>query len=114
MFRFGLFLVYNLIVAGIIWVQSVAPVTFPVTLKKYPILFYGLSLVAGFFFIEGSKIGFSYFSSAWTIRFIGFALNTIMFALLTYFILSEGLQTKDLISIVLAILILVVQFTFSK
>lgn len=109
MFNILGFFVFNIIVAFIIWAQTVSPVKFPQTLSKYPYLFYAVSLVAGFFFIESSKLGFKIFTSAWSIRFLGFSINTIMFFVLTNYFMNEKLDTKNTICLVLAILIIVVQ-----
>lgn len=104
-----IFFVLMSITAFIIWFQTVAPIRFPIFLSKYLWIVYLLSLVTGILFVEASKIGATLFDSAWSLRFLGFAINTIVFAVFTYFAMNEGLSLKNAISMGLAVVIILVQ-----
>lgn len=104
-----IFFVLMTCTAFIIWFQTVAPIRFPEFLSKYLWVVYLLSLVTGIFFVEASKIGVKLFDTAWALRFLGFAINTIVFGILTYFAMGEGLSTKNAICLGLSLVIVLVQ-----
>lgn len=92
-----------------IWFQTVAPMRFPNFLSKHLWLVYLTSLVTGILFVEASKIGADLFGSAWTLRFLSFAINTIVFGLFTYFLMGESMTLKNIISLGLGVVIILVQ-----
>ena len=57
-----------------------------------------------------TKYGFQGFGELWPIRLLGFATGMISFPFITYFILGEGITLKTGISILLAIVIMLLQF----
>jgi len=50
-----------------------------------------------------------YDGQLWPGRFIGFTMGILSFALLTYIMMGEGLSTKTIISLILAVMIICVQ-----
>jgi hypothetical protein len=57
-----------------------------------------------------TQYGYRGFGELWPIRLLGFAIGMISFPIVTYFILGEGITIKTGISIILAIIIMIIQF----
>lgn len=79
--------------------------------EKNPIL---LSVILGtiisYLFIYATKYMFSYFDGMlWSIKFFNFALGSIVYGLMTYYFMDEGLTPKTLICLFLALIIISVQ-----
>ncbi len=72
-----------------------------------------IALIFGSFttylFIIGTKHIQAHFVVLWPGRFIGFAIGTFIFAILTWAHLSEGINLKTAISLVLAALLMIIQ-----
>jgi hypothetical protein len=62
-----------------------------------------------------SFYGYQATSSAWSVRFLGFATSYFVFPIMTYVILSESFMTsKTLICIALSFLIILIQLSGNK
>ena len=57
-----------------------------------------------------TKFGYTGFGELWPIRLLGFATGMISFPIITYLILGEGITIKTGLSIILAIIIMILQF----
>ena len=95
---------------AIIWVQSNGQFVWP-WFKRNPIL---ISLTGGPFisytFIIGTAFVAQYFDGRlWPGRFIGQASGIVIFALMTWLFLNEGINTKTTISLILATLLFGIQ-----
>jgi hypothetical protein len=77
--------------------------------KKNALLLSITGIPISYLVIKSTAFGFDYFGKLWPIRFIGFAIGIIIFAALTYFYTNEGINTKTVISMILAICILIIQ-----
>tara|TARA_Y100001970_G_scaffold251455_1_gene324349 strand:- start:51396 stop:51734 length:339 start_codon:yes stop_codon:yes gene_type:complete len=63
--------------------------------------------ICGYF---GSRFLYAHFSSAWSIRFIGFGLSYLVFPFMTWFLLGETMFTlKTAICIFLSFCIILIQ-----
>ena len=93
----------------IIWFQGVAPIRFASFLSKYTFVVYLMGLGASIFFVEATKAGAIIFDSAWTLRFIGFSINTIVFGIFTHFFVGKDFSPKTLICLGLSLIIVLVQ-----
>ena len=93
----------------VIWFQTVAPIRFSEFLSKYTFLVYLMSLITGVLYVEATKIGASIFPDAWTLRFIAFSINTILFGIMTYLFITPNMDTKTIISMILSIVIILIQ-----
>ena len=61
-------------------------------------------------YIYATKFGFEAFdSSLWSVRLLCFALGTIIFAIMTYIIMGEGISYKNMTSLLLAICLILIQ-----
>ena len=98
-----------IITATIIWFQTVAPLRFPDFLSKYTWIVYLLGLVTSILFVEASKIGATVFTNPWTLRFLAFAINTLIFAVLTQTTMGTDFNPKTIICLVLSIVIILIQ-----
>ena len=58
----------------------------------------------------GTKWGYTGFGNLWAVRFMGFATSMLVFPVMTYLYLGEAITIKTAISIVLAIIIMILQF----
>ncbi len=57
-----------------------------------------------------TKWGYLGFGNLWAVRFIGFACSMITFPIMTYFYLGEPVTLKIYITILLATVIMILQF----
>ena len=95
---------------AIIWIQTNGQFVWP-WFKRNPFL---ISLLGGtiisYIFIKGTALVAEHFDGLlWPGRFIGQATGIVVFALMTFALLNEGVNTKTLISLILAIILIVVQ-----
>ena len=69
---------------------------------------FGIPITYGY--IYATKFAYNAFDgSLWSTRFLGFAIGTIIFAVLTYILLNEGFTYKTAVSMLLAILLLLIE-----
>lgn len=70
-----------------------------------------LGIPISYFLLHTTRIGFPAFGNQiWPIRLLGFATGMISFPIITYLMLGEGLTLKTIISILLSIVIMILQF----
>ena len=69
-----------------------------------------LGVPISLFFLYATKIGYEGFGNLWAIRFLGFATSMLTFPIMTYFYLGEVITLKITITILLAIVIMILQF----
>jgi hypothetical protein len=78
--------------------------------KNNPIIVALFGFPIGYLFILFTKYCAGYFNGEiWPGRIIGFAIGTIVFASLSYFLFNESFSLKTIICISLSILILLIQ-----
>ena len=80
-------------------------------MRKHPLI---ISVIGGtvisYVFIYATRLIASYYDGLiWPGRFIGFSMGVIVFSILTYSLMNEGINFKTLISLTLAFLIILVQ-----
>tara|TARA_R100000231_G_scaffold139091_2_gene119190 strand:- start:2427 stop:2771 length:345 start_codon:yes stop_codon:yes gene_type:complete len=69
---------------------------------------FGIPITYGY--IYATKYAYDAFDgSLWSTRFLGFAVGTLVFAILTYLLLNQGLTLKVAVSLFLAILLLLIE-----
>jgi len=95
---------------SLIWFQTNGQFIWP-WFKKNPLM---ISLIAGtgisYMFIMATRLVADYYDGLlWPGRFIAQATGIITFAILTFVLLNEGLTTKTIISLLLAIGIISIQ-----
>jgi hypothetical protein len=95
---------------SLVWIQTNGQFIWP-WFKRNPVLvaMIGGSIISYLFIFATRLIAEYYGGIVWPSRFIGFSCGMLTFTFLTYFMLNEGLTTKTLISLALAICILCVQ-----
>ena len=69
-----------------------------------------LGVPISLFFLYATKIGYEGFGNLWSVRFMGFATSMLTFPIMTYFYLGEVVTLKTSITILLAIVIMILQF----
>ena len=69
-----------------------------------------LGIPISLLFWWATKIGYEAFGNLWSIRFMGFATSMLTFPVMTYFYLGEVVTLKTSITILLAIVIMILQF----
>jgi len=107
-------LIYGLLLftlaQAIIWIQTNGQFVWP-WFKRNPFL---VSLAGGtiisYVFIKGTWMVAEYFDGQlWPGRFIGQASGIVIFAVMTWFFLNEGINTKTTISLILATMLFGIQ-----
>jgi len=93
-----------------IWFQTNGQFAFP-WFKRNPIL---VSIIFGtvisYMFIKATAyIAIYYDGQIWPGRFIGFAMGICSFTILTWYFMDEGINTKTLISLILASTLVIIQ-----
>jgi hypothetical protein len=104
----GIFLF--IIAQSLIWIQTNGQFIWP-WFKKNPLL---LSIIGGtiisYIFIYATKYIAEYYGGIiWPGRFIAFSCGILIFTILTYLFLGEGVTIKTLVCLLLSITILAVQ-----
>lgn len=94
----------------LIWIQTNGQFVWP-WFKKNPLL---LSLLGGtlisYIFIKGTALVAEHFDGLlWPGRFLGQSTGIVVFAAMTFILLTEGINNKTLISLVLAVLLIGIQ-----
>jgi len=69
-----------------------------------------LGIPISLMFWWATRIGYEAFGNLWSIRFMGFATSMLTFPVMTYFYLGEVVTLKTSITILLAIVIMILQF----
>jgi len=95
---------------ALIWIQTNGQFVWP-WFKKNPWI---ISIIGGTFisyiFIKGTALVAEHFDGQlWPGRFIGQASGIVVFSIMTFVLLNEGINTKTSISLLLAIILLCVQ-----
>lgn len=95
---------------SLVWFQTNGQFVWPI-IRNHPIMvsIIGGTIISYTFIIATKELVLYYDGSLWPGRFIGFATGMISFTVLTYLIMNEGINTKTLVSLVLAITLLSVQ-----
>ncbi len=73
-----------------------------------------LGIPIGWLFWRSATLSYEYFGAVWNIRLIGFGVGTIIFAILTMSILKELPGWHSVISVILAAVIIMLQFANLK
>ncbi len=73
-----------------------------------------LGVPIGWLFWRSATLSYEYFGAVWNIRLIGFGVGTAIFAVLTMAILKELPGWHSIISIILAVVIIMLQFANLK
>ena len=69
-----------------------------------------LGIPISLLFWWATRIGYEAFGNLWSIRFMGFATSMLTFPVMTYFYLGEVITLKTTITILLAVVIMILQF----
>jgi|TARA_B100000131_G_scaffold321743_1_gene373521 hypothetical protein len=65
----------------------------------------------GWLFFQATKLSYAHFGFTWNIRLIGFGIGTIVFGIMSYYFLKEIPTLKTIICLILALAIILIQFT---
>ena len=78
--------------------------------KEHPYIISLLGVPSGLLVIIGTKYGYEAFDeNIWPMRIIGFSCGTILFSILTYIFMCEGLTLKTILCLILSIIIIIIQ-----
>ena len=94
----------------LIWIQTNGQFVWPF-FKKNPLL---ISILGGtlisYVFIKGTALVAEHFDGLlWPGRFLGQSTGIVVFAAMTFIFLNEGLNTKTLLSLTLAVILIGIQ-----
>lgn len=95
---------------SLIWIQTNGQFVWP-WFKKHPII---ISVVGGsmisYMFIKATYITAQYFDGLlWPVRFLTQSMGILVFSLMTYAFLNEGITMKTGVSLALAFILIAVQ-----
>ena len=93
----------------IIWYQLNGQLVFQ-WCKDHPFTLSLLGVPISYALILSTQYGYAGFGELWSIRLLGFAIGMVSFPFITYFMLGEGITIKTGISILLACVIMIIQF----
>jgi len=68
-------------------------------------------LPIGYLFFEATRLSYEHFGFTWNIRMIGFGIGTLIFGLMSFFLLKEIPTMKTIICLLLALAIILIQLT---
>ena len=92
----------------VIWFQLNAQVKWDWFKDNY-LLMSILGMPISYALLHSTRLGFQGFGELWPIRLLGFAVGMIIFPIITYMVLGEGITLKTGISITLAGIIMLLQ-----
>jgi len=98
-----------LLAQSLVFVQSYFPLRY-VWVEKNKWILYLIAIPITHIFIVATKICVNEFGTNWASRFIGQSIGIIVFMAFNYIFFKEGLDAKNLISLILVIIILFIQF----
>ena len=78
--------------------------------KDHPWILSFLGIPISYVFIIGTQYGYQAFDNVlWAQRLIGFGLGILCFTFCTYYFLGEGITTKTIVSLILALTLVLIQ-----
>ena len=98
-----------LIVQSAVWFQTNGQFVWT-WFKDHPfiLILFGIPISLGY--IWATKFAFTAFDGTlWPGRLIGFAMGIISFAMLTNYFMGEGISTKVIVSLILAVTLVLIQ-----
>ena len=95
---------------ALIWFQTNGQFVWPWARENpfWMALLFSMPISYGFIYATTYVVGF-FDGSLWPGRFIGFGTGMIVFSLLTFMFMGEGITTKTLISLILATALVAIQ-----
>lgn len=95
---------------SMIWYQTNGQFVWESFRKNPLLLAIGFGTVISYLLILGTRYIVTYFGGLlWPGRFIAFGLGIVSFSVLTWYYLGEGLSTKTIISLGLAVVLVLIQ-----
>ena len=79
-------------------------------IKSHSWLIASTGILVSWLAIKYTEIGYEYFNKLWPLKFMAFAIGTIIFAILTRIHMNEGITTNTFVCLLLAVVILILQF----
>lgn len=62
-----------------------------------------------YLFIKGTSFIYNYYGAIWPSRILGFSIGTLVFSILTYLLMKEGINLKTGICLGLSVMIILIQ-----
>lgn len=62
-----------------------------------------------YLFIKGTSYIYDYYGEIWPSRILGFSIGTMVFSILTYLLMKEGINLKTGICLGLSVMIILIQ-----
>jgi len=101
-----LFIIFSYI---LIWIQAYGPskITF---IKSNNWIIYVTAIIITYFFSKGTEtLLLTFKDTLWSVKVVTFSINMFVFTLMTYFITGEGFNIKNIICLLLAVVIVLIQ-----
>ena len=98
---------------SLIWFQTNGQFVWESFRKNPFLLAVGFGTIISYILIWGTRYLVTYFDGLlWPGRFIAFGLGIVSFSTLTWFYLGEGLSTKTIVSLGLALMLVIIQIVW--
>jgi hypothetical protein len=102
---------FYLLGCSLIWIQTNGQFIWTSFAKNPFLVSFIFGTLISYVMITATKYGFvSLNGSLWSIKFFGFSLGLIVNAILNYYLMNEGINIKTTISMILAFIIIGIQF----
>jgi hypothetical protein len=95
---------------GLIWVQTNGQFVWPWFKKNPWLVAFGFGGIISYILIRATSLVVEHFDGLlWPGRFIGFASGILIFTVMTYLLMGEGISAKTGVSLVLSIGLIAIQ-----
>ena len=112
--EFILFFTLIFVTQVVIWFQINGQFIWP-SFTKNELMLCLLGTPISWAFIKATKYGYIAFDGVlWPQRLIGFATGIILFSLLTWWFMNEGINTKTSVCLILATVIVLIQMFWKR
>ena len=78
--------------------------------KNHIVLLCLLGIPISYIFFKATEMGYAATGSLWAVRFLAFGTSMITFPIITYLVVGEGITIRSGICILLAMIIMLLQF----
>ena len=104
-------IIANVLAGVIAFFQLQGHYVFPkfAQIMRHPLYVLILAIPCSLLFFYSTKLSYEHFGYYWNIRLIGFGIGTIIFGLFTFLLLHELPSWKNVLGIVLAAVIIILQ-----
>jgi hypothetical protein len=91
------------------WFQQFGYIKYPWMKNNIWISVLVVGSIISFAFIYAARYGYEHFGNAWSFRLVQFSIGVFVFTALSHYILNETISSKNIVSLVLSCVIVLIQ-----